>query len=278
LLTVADALTEDHWNRRLLSSQRDAALDSLIRVLGDALVDVGLETAQRKRRVVSLDPSTAEDPQKSTATLFKVLGWSARLLGIPVPRVHLVDGLRVPFFAPPTRDPTLLVSKALGTGLQMPELAFLWSRQLVFLRPEHRAVVFFPTAAELAALLLAALSIGGLPDLPLKKLEGEAKLLARGLRRTFSDAPADLVALARDFPVRDSAERIFSWAKSIELASGRAGLLACGNLELAAELTRNYPLGGLVDAEQQVKDLLAFAVSDEYAVLRDRLGVLVRSR
>ncbi|HVU03047.1 MAG TPA: tetratricopeptide repeat protein [Polyangiaceae bacterium] len=279
LLTVAEPLGEDQWNRRLFSTDRDSAIDSLVRGLGPALVDVGLETAQRKRRLVALDPSTAEDPQKSTATLFKVLGWSARLLGIPVPRVHLVDGLRVPFFAPPAREPTLVVSKALGSGLEMPALAFLWSRQLVFLRPEHLAVVFFPTAGELASLLLAALSLGGLPELPPKKLEGEAKLLFRSLRRAFpSDVPRELASVVRDFPVRESADRILSWGKTVELAAGRAGLLACGDLELAATLTKKFPLGGLVDPEKQVEDLLAFAISDEYAVLRDRIGVLVRSR
>jgi tetratricopeptide (TPR) repeat protein len=279
LLPAKSTLTDEHWKKRLLARDRDASIDELWAALDGAIVDVGLETARRKKRLLELDPSAAMDPEKSTATLIKMLSWSAKLLGIATPKVYLFEALSVPLFAPPAREPTLLVSKTLGSGLEMPALAFLWSRQLAFLRPEHRAIVFFPSAAELGALVLASLSLGGLPQLPRKKLEGDAKLFARGMSRTFpSEAPPELVALVRKFPVREATERIFAWARSVEHAAARAGLLACGNIELAAALTRKYPLGGLVEPEEQVTDLLGYSVSDEYAVLRDRLGVLVRSK
>src|SRR5262249_36225335 len=153
LLPAKNTLTEEHWKNRLLVTDRDSSIDELWRVIDGAIVDVGLETARRKKRLLELDPNAAMDPEKSTITLIKMLSWSAKLLGMPTPKVFLVESLPAPFFAPPAREPTLLVDKTLGSGLEMPALAFLWSRQLVFLRPEHRAMIFFPSAAELGALV-----------------------------------------------------------------------------------------------------------------------------
>jgi tetratricopeptide (TPR) repeat protein len=276
LLPATASVSEKNWSDRLLCPERDARVDELFAALDVAVVEVGLETATRKRRLIAVDASTLHDPNTSTATLLKTLSWSARLLGVSVPRVHVLPEWPTPFVALPTREPTLLVSKALGSGFEMPELAFLWSRALTFLRKEHRPLLFFPSVPELAALLLAGLSLGRVAQDPFKKLEGDAKLFARGLKRHL---PADgfirLQVLADAFPLREASARILAWARATELSANRAGLLACGNVELSAALIRRFPLGGLVEAELQVKDLLAYSVSAEYSSLRACLGVRV---
>jgi tetratricopeptide (TPR) repeat protein len=276
LLPAQGTLSEEHWTSRLLCPERDPLVDGLFAALGDALVEVGLETARRRRRLVALDPSTEQDPATSTATLVKTLSWCARLLSVSVPKVHVLPELRNPFVVPTVERPTLLVSKALGSGLSMPELAFLWARQLVFVRPEHTAFRFFPEVSDLAALLLGTLSVAGREGSALRKLDGEPKLFARGLRRHLRpESKARLEDVARTFPLAEAGRRIQTWARAVELAAGRAGLLASGSVELAAELTRRHPLGGTLDVETQVKELLAYSVSAEYAALRAHLGVAV---
>jgi tetratricopeptide (TPR) repeat protein len=276
LIAAKASVSEEQWMKRMLSPARDSGLDDIFSALGDALVEVGLETARRKRRLFGGDPSMEQDPKTSTITLIKTLGWASRLLGVGLPRVYIVPELRTSFAVPPCRDPTIVVNKALASGLEMPELAFLWSRQLAFLRPEYRAFRFFPSVSELAALLLAALSIGGAPGVPLKKLEDDAKLFSRGLRRYLDRAAvARLETLAAEFPLREASTRVRAWARSAELTAGRAGLLASGSTVLAAKLVERFPLGGSVDTKDQVKDLLAYSVSEPYCALRDRLGVLV---
>ena len=51
--------------------------------------------------------------------------------------------------------------------------------------------------------------------------------------------------------------------------------LACGDLSVAAELVRKHPVRGQTVEDDQVSDLMCFAVSDEYAKLRGRLGVAI---
>lgn len=289
LLPVTGSLGEEHWQKRLLSPERDPLIDEIFAALGPSLVELGLETAARKRRMT--EAGTPVDTAKSTATLVRMLTWSSRLLAVPVPGVHVVPDLPSAFLVPPTREPTLLVSKTLGTGLDMPELAFLWARQLVFLRPEHTPLRFFPTVSELSALLLATLSLGRPDEIPAKKLDGDAKLFARGLRRHVSKESLDrLRSLTAELPLRESTRRVATWARGVELAASRAGLLACGNLETAARMTDRFPLRSGAEPEPRgsgakssklqgdVLRLLAYAVSSEYAALRDRIGVKLAPR
>jgi hypothetical protein len=276
LLPAGGCVSEAHWQERLFSPERERFVDEMFAAIYDAIVEVGVETGRRKRRLIRLDASTAYDPNASTATLAKTLLWSARLLGIQLPKLHVLADLRTAFATAPIKEPTLLVSKSLGRGLGLSELAFLWSRQLAFLRPEHRPLVLFPSVSELASLLLAAFSLGGVSQLSFRKLEGDAKLFARSLKRHLSpEAHERLNGVVPWFPRRDASARMLAWARTVELAAGRAGLLAAGDLEVAVKTTRQFPLSGLVDVEDHVKDLLAYSVSEEYETLRRALGVAV---
>jgi tetratricopeptide (TPR) repeat protein len=278
LLPARGTLTETDWIEKRLCPERDARIDALFQVLGDATVEVALETAQRKRRLVSLDPGLQQDPEKSTATIAKTLLWSAKLLGVGLPKLYVMPDLPAAFAAPPAREATLLASRTLGSGLELRELAFLWGRQLALLRPEHRVLSLFPTDEELMDLLRAALSLGGIRQLAFRKLEGDAKLFARGLKRHLSaDAQSRLSEVARGFPLEEAGPIMRSWLRAVELSAGRAGLVCTGNLDLCSKLIERFPLEARVPRPEQVRDLMAYSVSDEYALLRARIGVLVQN-
>jgi hypothetical protein len=271
-------LAEEDWKKRLLYPERDPALDALFYALGSAAVEVGAETAQRKRRIPVLDPATQQDPTKSTTTLARTLVWSARLLGIPAPALYVVDDVAAGESAiAPTVAATALASKSLGSGLELPELAFLWARRLVSLRPEHRLVTLLPNAAELEDFMRAAWVLGAGSERSFKRLEGDTKLFARGLKRHLRGvnlAPLEAAAKAMG---RDSlGPLVLGYRSSLELSAGRAGLLASGDLALAFRMTERFPQHGALSLDEQRTDLLTYAVSDEYAALRERLGVAVR--
>jgi tetratricopeptide (TPR) repeat protein len=277
LLPARGSLTEAEWKSKSFCPERPDVVDGLLGLFSEAAMEVGFETARRKRRLPSLDPSQAQDPTKSTATLAKTLFWAARLLGCWVPKLYIVADLETTFSIPALVEPTICASKALGSGLELQDLAFLWGRQLALLRPEHRAYWLYPTLDELDEVVEAALSLAGASTTAFRKLDGEAKLFARGLKRHLGKSGlAALEALAPNFASTNSAA-IREWSKSVERAAGRAGLLCSGDLERAARLTERFPLPGLVSSREQVEDLLAFSISDEYARLRVKLGVAVQA-
>ena len=277
LIPAQGTLREADWLERHLFPEREPAVNALFWALGDASVRVGVETAQRKRRAPAFDPASEQDPAKSTTTLARTLLWSARLLALPTPKLYVVDEPGELTIAP-TAEPIALASKSLGSGLSLPELAYLWARRLVLLRPEHRIVTFLTNAAELEDFMRAAQVFGAGSERAFKRLEGDTKLFGRGLKRHLRGLDrTQLEAAAKAIRRETLAESVTAFRRSIELTSGRAGLLACGDLALALRMTERFPQHGALPLDEQRADLLTFSVSDEYAALRERLGVLVRA-
>jgi hypothetical protein len=275
LLPARGNLDEAAWSSGLLYPEREAVTRALFGVLAEGAAEIGLTHARRKKRAGELDPALAQDPAKSTTTLAKTLLWTSKLLGLETPALYVLSEVEGGLAVAPERAPTVLAGRALGSGLSLPELAFLWARQLTLVRPDHRLLVLFPSVEELADLVKAALATASAKDL--RSLEGDAKRFAGGLKRALRGAGAErLRAAVQDFPKSETSRRVSSWARSVELAAGRAGLLACGNLEIAARLSRRFPFGKLVSAEEAVDDLLAYAVSREHEELRKKLGVAVQ--
>jgi hypothetical protein len=276
LIQAKGVLGEEDWRRRLLYPERDSLLDALLLALGSAAVEVGAETARRKRRLPVLEASAEQDPAKSTTTLARTLVWSARLLGIPTPALYVVDGVAGEISAAPTVAATALASKSLGSGLGLPELAFLWARRLVSYRPEHRITVYLPNAAELEDFVRAAQVLGAGSERSFKRLEGDTKLFGRGLKRHLRGIDrAPFEAAAKAIPKESIPAAVAAYRRSIDLAAGRAGLLASGDLSLSLRMTERFPQHGVATREDQQADLLTFSVSDEYLALRERLGVAV---
>ncbi|HMY21602.1 MAG TPA: hypothetical protein PKA58_35010, partial [Polyangium sp.] len=65
------------------------------------------------------------------------------------------------------------------------------------------------------------------------------------------------------------------WAASIERCATRAGLLLCGNLEVAASILRSEPRGAL-DSDTKIADLCSFIVSEPMSLLREEMGVTIK--
>jgi hypothetical protein len=66
------------------------------------------------------------------------------------------------------------------------------------------------------------------------------------------------------------------WSQSVELTGARAGLLVCGDLEIARKIiSAEAQLPGDLTVPEKMKELVLFSVSDDYAALRAALGVAV---
>jgi hypothetical protein len=278
LLPAAGVLSERDWQQKLFCLERDSAVDQLLSSLGDAAVAVGLETAGRKKRVPKLDPATEHDLEKSTTTLCRTLLWSSRLLGFPKPRLHVLETVPGDMMIAPLGQPTLLAGKALGSGLTLPELAFLWARCLVLLRPEHRLLTLLTDPNELESFGRAAMSLGNPEAAGGRALGSDAKLFLRALKRHLRAPELEKLGVAtRVLSAEALAAHLASWSLAVQRAAGRAGLLACGNLELALRMVERFPAADGSSSAQQGDDLLVFSLSAEYAALRERLGVALQA-
>jgi tetratricopeptide (TPR) repeat protein len=276
LLAARSMLDDAHWPSGLLSEVRDAELEAVVSALEAAAVRVGIGLLKQKKRFIEFDPASKEDPDRSTTMLAKTLGWTSRLLGLAPPALYILPELESHIEVAPSEEPGTLVSRALGSGLGLGQLAFLWGRHLSRFRSELRALSFFRRPDELASLLQAALALGGDAEIDVRTLEGDAKRLYAALRREVrGSALESLQSATRRLRARDIDRRSRSALRGLELAGVRAGLLSCGDVGVAAELLRRFPDAGLTDTEEQLGELYAFSISEQYQALRLRIGVAV---
>src|SRR5262249_34136269 len=150
---------------------------------------------------------------------------------------HLVPDLGPVLDVALVEDPIALAGRGLASGLALHELAFVWGRFLVRFRRELRALSFFRTPGELGSLLDAALVLGRAPGMPSRSLGSDGERLYAFLRRELRGLElSSLEDAAAVFPIGEVATRARRSLLAAELVGVRAGLLASGDVVVAANL------------------------------------------
>jgi len=276
LLSPKATVPEEFWGHGLLAPERDHALGEILASVAEAAVDVRANFLRKKKRFPRLLPEARHDLQTSTTTLAKSLLWTSKLLSVKAPELYVLDEVPGELSAAPSDTPSALVSKSLARGLSLAQLAFLWGRHLTLFRTEYYVAVLYPSVDELVTLVSAALVLGECPRASEQAASADVKKLAKELKKKLHPGSfGRLCAASAAFNPAALEGRVRAWLRAVELTAGRAGLLACGDVAVAAELVRRHPVVGQTAQEDQVSDLLCFSVSDEYAKLRGRLGVAI---
>jgi hypothetical protein len=273
LQAVRGTLSYADWNDRLCSGIRQADTTAVLRSIAPAVPRVGFQHVRRQRRDRELPEDARQELERSTTTLAKTLHWASRLLCVPASELWVLPEFPGSLGLVPGADqPHLVCSRALGSGFGLPELVFLWSRELSFARHEQAALCYFSDAGELSQLLLAALAVGGATNM--RAIEGDAKRIASSLKREVRGGALDsLQSAAQRVSAHDVVRRAGDFMREAELVAGRAGLVACGSLDVALRMSARFPRGEVTNATEQRADLLRFTVSAELGQIRAALGV-----
>jgi hypothetical protein len=158
--------------------------------------------------------------------------------------------------------------------MSVQQLAFLVGRHLTYYRPEHYALVFFPTLAELSSLVRAALRVvipsTGAAQRPERGVDLDTELAARLDR----DARKRLERVVARLDARGGRLDLLAWIRHVELTAARAGLLLAGDLRVAMRLVKSESRTiGELSLEAKRGDLLAFTTSYAARQLRELMGV-----
>jgi hypothetical protein len=80
-------------------------------------------------------------------------------------------------------------------------------------------------------------------------------------------------ALARRVAPREGENVISSWVTATDLTGNRAGLIVTDDLETAARsVATEQGVQSMLGAKDRLRDLLAYACSEEYFAVRRHLG------
>jgi tetratricopeptide (TPR) repeat protein len=268
------ALDDAAWDTCLRASTPHAAIADILRAIGPAAAAARLEGLHEARQLIKFDPR-ARQSEASTVSAVRSMRWAAHVLGIEAPELYVMDEVPGGMAAVPAAVPTTVLGPDVLSGLTPKELAFVTARHLTYYRPEHYALVFYPTQSELFVLLLAAAKLV-LRDTPVPPALADVvdltrKLLARAISK---EARERLESAAREISSGAGVVDLAAWIRSVELTAQRAGLFLCGDLVAATSRLRaeTRTIADLT-LEDRRADLLAFSVSPQLARARALVGV-----
>jgi hypothetical protein len=275
LQAVRGTFSYADWNERLCVGVAQPEVTALLRCIAPVLPRVGFAHVRRLRRESALPEDARQELDKSTTTLAKTLHWVSRLLCVPVSELYVVPELSGSLGLTPSAErPLVTCARSLGSGFSLPELVFLWARELSFARPEEASLCYFDGPGELSQLVQACLAVGGATSM--RAIDGDAKRIASSLKREVRGAALEaLQAAAARVAPHDVRRKAAEFVRAAEFTAGRAALVACGNLELALALSARFPRGQVTQAAERRADLLRFTVSPELGQIRKALGVAV---
>jgi hypothetical protein len=229
----------------------------------------------QKEKDLGVNPKKDElDVAKSTLFLANMLKYVERTLGLSGLRLFKKADVAAGLQFVPTAPPGFLASEEMFEARPKKEVWFAIGKAMAFARQELTMARLMPHD-QLDMVFQAACSVGTSRFVVTADPHVVEKL-KRELERTLPDNVRrnTLKLLARAYCDVQQPGDVRSYLDGAELTSNRVGTLLAGDLEVArkAVVMEKAQVSKLRE-ETRVRDLCVFCVSEEYATLRERLGL-----
>ncbi len=271
-------LTEELWQKAILDPREDRVLGAIFQSLMASLAAV---TAQ-PHLALGLNPKEMTDLERDPSPVTRMFRHAVQVLGItPVPELYLRPGAQGGIQTANCAErgvlvPAVLISEPNLTRHSDGENAFEVAKKLAYFRPEKYVYYALPTQSKLEAAFEAVLVVAGLT--PSRRDPDSEKLIAH-LRRTV---PASMIehvtTLARKHPAGNDFTNVettmTAWVSATDLTANRVGLILSNDLETAARMVAvEKGTQTTLSAKERLRELLAYAASEEYFQVRKHLGL-----
>ncbi|HEY1695337.1 MAG TPA: hypothetical protein VGG39_24380 [Polyangiaceae bacterium] len=273
--TVPGTLAPCAWSSHVVDPLMDERLTAVFRNFVPAVVRARMARVPEKARIKWLGTQVRGDESHLAARIVQIARDGAEILGVPAPVLLARPRLTVPFVVAATPTPALFVSLPAAETVAPELLVYLVGRRLAELRPELIAHALFPTLAELKTLLKTALRVAVTTQAHPPQ-DPDDLAIARALLPDELEGLREAVSAIVGTEQRADIRR---WHQQADMSIARAALLLAGDFDLAwrgMQCETRSP-SDLTPSEWR-SELLQFAVSDEYADLRNAIGVDVESR
>ena len=281
-------LTEELWQKAIIHPREDRAVGA---IFASTLGALAAGTAQPVT-AFGLTPDSRTDLDRDPRTVSRVVKYCAGVLAIdPAPMVWMQDaqdGLRVANTVGLGADrqklvPSLLVGAPLTTKADERELAFEVGKRMAYLRPERFLTLAVGTLPKLEAAFQAVVLASGVritahDGRPFQTDNDDTRKLAVQLQRQVPSPLLEQVGeLSHKLTGRLGNGLIGNWRAATDLTANRVGLILANDFEVAAKgiATEGASLSGM-SVKERLRDLLAYAVSEQYFAVRRHLGLHVR--
>jgi golgin subfamily B member 1 len=279
MLPVTGRLGNDHWVHYLAQAGQSPHISKIFEMIVPAALQAKIAMLRSQKKLPQVDARFRQDPSTSTVTFAKTFGWAAQVLGIPTPPLYVRNDVPAYITALPTEPPCTVAGQLVLSGFQPQELTFICGKHLASYRADHFIKVLFPTKDELTVLLFAGVLLAA-PQQPMPSdMEPQIRATAQSLAQYLQPVQLEgLKQVVKQFLADGARANVRRWSFGVEHTACRAGLVLCGDLEIARKIIGSeQQTPGDLTAADKMKDLLTFTVSEEYSALRKALGVSVQA-
>jgi hypothetical protein len=284
LPNVPGTLCSAAWESHLRHPELDPTLTTIFALMTPAVVRAKLAALpHHEQRALVGHPieATASDAVRAAVS---TLQDASEILGHPPPVACLKAG-PLPYEAGLALVPTIIVSADAVSALTPGMLSFLAGKRLAEHRPALMARALFPSVTELSLILQTAIRIarGGVSADVGDGRNRKSKVLSSSfddaIRRAMSQDELTRLRRAVEALFRPGAAAdLARWSQLSDLTATRAGLLLSGSVEVARRaMSHERQHASDLPPRVRLKELVLFAVSDEYADLRGAIGVSVEA-
>ncbi len=282
-------LTEELWQKSIIHPKEDRHVGA---IFSSTLGALAAGTAQPITSF-GLTAESRTDLDRDPRAVSRIVKYVSGLLAIdPAPMVWLQeagDGLRVANTVGLGAErqrlvPSLLIGAPQIGKSDERELAFEVGKRMAYLRPERFVTLALGTLPKLEAAFAASVLAGG-RKIPAhdgstygSAASDEAKSLATTLRQQVPGPLLEQVGeLSTKLSGRVGNGLVGAWRTATDLTANRVGFIVSNDLETAAKgiATEGAALSSL-SVKERLRDLLAYAVSEHYFLVRRHLGQHVR--
>jgi tetratricopeptide (TPR) repeat protein len=230
----------------------------------------------QSHRDLGIHPKRDEIDVGSSMLFFvNMYKYIARTLSMEALRLYRVEGRAGGLSLVSTNPVALVAGEEMFKDRPKKELWFSIAKAMAFSRPELIMARLMPHD-QLDVVFQAACSLGT-SRFVVSGDPGKVEKMRRQLERTLPESSRmPLKQLARRYCDVQQTGDVRAYMDGAELTSNRAGILMCGDIDVAkkAILSEKAQVSKLRD-QTKVRDLVLFCLSEEYATLRDQLGLSV---
>jgi tetratricopeptide (TPR) repeat protein len=271
-------LSDEVWAKNVFHPDEDRYIGAIFAAVYQA---IALRMAGEHKQF-GLKRKEKRDLASDQTQFAKVFNYVSSALNITPPEVYFRPEQAIQMQLANCKEknqliPSLVVGAELLQGRSEKELAFPVARYLTMLRPEHYLRLIIQTNTELGIAFLAAIKLVN-PSFPVQPNQAATvDAYVASMRTTVQPAWYEQLAMVvQRFIQHKGTVDLQKWSAAVDLTAHRAGFIISNDLALAARFIQMEPatVSGL-SAKDKVKELVLYAISEEYFELRELLGMTI---
>ena len=279
MIQVKSRLDNEQWVKNLFHKDENLYIGKIFEMITPAAIVA--KTTQPRGARSSCRCSTSASSRtrrRRTVTFAKTFGWAAQVLGVPLPELYVRNDVPGALVAVPSTPPASVAGQTVLTGFPPQELTFIVGKHLSLLprRALHQEPL--PDADRAQGAPLRRRSRSSCPTSPSRPDMAQAvNATAAELAKYMQPVQREGLRIVVQKFIEDGAKaNIKRWMQAVEVTACRAGLLLCGDLEIAKKIIAAEPqLPGDLPPPDKMKELIVFSVSEQYFTLRKALGIAI---